>query len=356
MGSNVKEYKCPACSSALAWDAGLGKLHCASCGNDFELDAVELLTEAEEAQQEFDWSAYKEGLTGETLDDTVTYTCRSCGAVIETSATTSATRCPYCDNEVVLTDRVEGGLKPNGVIPFKIRSEDLPGIVKDFYKGKRLLPRNFFQDSKLREIQGLYVPFWLFDGAMDGTMILNGSVSRSYVEGQYNVVETQHYLLERSGDVQFTHVPVDGSTKLSDDLMDSLEPYDFSELRPFDGAYLAGFVADRFDSDPDAELPRAQERMTNTASALIMNTAAGFAPQVRSNGMALHNAAVKYVLLPVYLINCEYNGQKYQYAVNGQTGKVVGELPISKSQKWKWFFGVAAAVCAVVTALGLLLQ
>ena len=356
-GLAVTEYKCPACSAALVWDAALGKLHCASCGNEYELEAMEALAEADEAQESFDWSAYKEGLSGETMSDTVVYVCRSCGATIETDATTAATRCPYCDNEVVLDDRVEGGLKPNGVIPFKISAKELPGVVKKFYEGKRLLPKNFFDNSKLQEIQGLYVPFWLFDGQMEGGASLDGEIIRSYVEGDYNVTETQHFLLQREGGVRFQHVPVDGSTKLSDDLMDSLEPYDFSELVPFNGGYLAGFVADRFDSDPDAELPRAQDRMKSTAESLIMQTTMGFSGvRLRSNGMNLHDAAVKYVLLPVYLINCAYHGQTYQYAVNGQTGKVVGTLPVSNSRKWAWFFGVFAAVFAAVFAIGMLLQ
>ena len=353
----MTEYKCPACSAALAWSAEHNMLHCDNCGNNYELEAIQLLAETEQDQESFDWSAYKEDLSDETLTGTVTYSCRSCGAVIETDATTAATRCPYCDNEVVIDNQVQGGLKPNGVIPFKISSKDLPKVVKKFYEGKRLLPKHFFDNSKLQEIQGLYVPFWLFDGQMEGGATMDGEILHSYVQGDYNVVETRHFLLQREGGVRFEHVPVDGSTKLSDDLMDSLEPYDFSELQPFNGGYLAGFVADRFDSDPDAELPRAQNRMMNTAESLITDTTAGYSGvRMRSNNLRLHDAAVKYVLLPVYLINCAYNGQTYRYAVNGQTGKVVGTLPISNSRKWAWFFGVFAAVFAVIFGLGLLLQ
>ena len=139
---------------------------------------------------------------------------------------------------------------------------------------------------------------------------------------------------------------------MANDLMESIEPYDFSKMVPFDGAYLAGFVADRFDSDPDQELPRVNSRVMNSALSGIESTVREFSSvREHSNSLRLRNAKVKYVLLPAYIINCEYGGKKYQYAVNGQTGKIVGELPSSKALARGYFLKAFAIALAAFIAL-----
>jgi len=352
---NVNAYKCPQCGAPLAFDPASQQVKCAHCGGEFSVEAVQAFHRAESDGQAFDWGEYKQGLSQETLDNTVVYRCQSCGAEIETDANTAATKCPYCDNNVVLTDRVKGGLKPNAVIPFKITPKELPGVIEKFYKGKKLLPKGFFSANKIGKVQGVYIPFWLFDCKLDGTMMLDAENFLTYDEGDYIVHETQHYLLERDGSMAFAHVPVDASVKMDNDLMDSVEPYDFSELVPFDGAYLSGYLADRFDSGPDDELPRAEDRMQTSAETVVKNTSPFGTVSMRSNNMDIRGASVKYAMLPVYLLNCEYGGKKYRYAVNGQTGKVVGELPVSGSKSFAWFAGVFLAVAGLITALGLLL-
>ena len=346
---DVKQFKCPSCGAPIAYDASSGEVRCGNCGNRYAVSALETL---ENGDRGFDWSQYIHHGPHETLENTRVYKCQSCGAEIEADMTTAATKCPYCDNNVVLTDKVSGSLKPNAIIPFRITQKDLPDVVKQFYKGKKLLPSSFLSEKRLREIKGIYVPFWLFDCTLDGNMVLNGTRTRSYREGDYDCVETSYFLLEREGDMRFAKVPVDASVKMPNDLMDSLEPFDYSELVDFNSAYLSGYLADRFDSDPDAELPRADERMMTSACSILEGTARGYSGvSIRANGMRITDADVKYVLLPVYLMNYEYQGKMYRFAVNGQTGKVVGDLPISKGKSAAWFAGVGAAAAAAVFAL-----
>ena len=291
------------------------------------------------------------------MEGTRTYQCVSCGAQIEVEAATAATRCPYCDNNVVLTDQVSGGLRPNGVIPFRITRKELPNVVNKFYRGKHLLPKTFLSQRKLKEVQGIYVPFWLFDCRLDGNMVMQGTRIRHYREGDYDCTETSYYLLEREGGMSFARVPVDASVKMPDDLMDSLEPFDYSDLVDFNDAYLSGYLADRFDSSPDAELPRADRRMLNSAVDVLRSTAIGYSSvTIRANGMHITDADVRYVLLPVYLLNYEYRGNTYRLAVNGQTGKVVGQLPVSKGRSLAWFLGSGAIAAAAAFLLGMLLQ
>lgn len=338
----------------LTFSANEGVLKCNACGNSFPVETVKALYDSEQKKTEFNWGDYKKNLDqSEKLENTNLYICRSCGAAIETDATTVATHCPYCDNVVVLSDKVEGGLRPNVIIPFKIDKKGLNDSINKYISGKKLLPNDFFDNRKISKIQGVYVPFWLFDAGLDGSMSMNATRIRHYSDSNYNYTETSHYLIEVDGEMRFEKVPVDGSIKMDDDLMDSIEPFNYSQLVDFDSAYLSGFLADRFDNDPDESLPRASNRMLNSAVKTVKSLVDKDygSTSLRTNGMQIKGASVKYALLPVYLLNMEYNGKKYRFAVNGQTGKIVGELPISKAKKRKYFWSMLLPVAAIAFAV-----
>lgn len=345
--TDVNEYKCPYCGAPVTYDPESGRMSCAACGSNFSVAEMSMASRNLHQVPGFDWSGYRNETSHETMH-TAVYTCQSCGATIEADASTAATKCPYCDNVIVMNERVQGGIRPNAVIPFRFRPKDLPRLVKKYYEGKKLLPNNFFKDSYLTDVKGLYVPFWLFDCGIEGGVNLQGERVFHHSEGDYDVTETYYYLLERDGSMRFSHIPVDASTKMPNDLMDSVEPFDFNELVDFQEGYLTGFLADRFDSDPDAELPRASTRLMKSAEETLKSTCPGYTGvHITSNGMQITDASVKYVLLPVYLLNCNYKGQKYQYAVNGQTGKVVGKLPVDNGKAFRWFMGAFAAGTAL---------
>ena len=358
------ENKCPLCGGVLAFDPARGKVVCQYCDSVFEPGFVGLdqngepvfpgesetaaPPEEESVVPEFDWGDYKKHAGAMRLDGTAVYHCHSCGAVIETVATTAATRCPYCGNEVVIDDRVTGGLRPNGIIPFKVTKKELTELVRKFCRKRPLLPKGFFEACKQESVQGLYVPFWMFDCDIDGTMTLSGTKVRTWSDHKYNYTETSYYDLYRAGGMSFAAIPVDGSVKMPNDLMDSLEPYKMEEMREFDGSYLAGFLADRFDEDPDQSLPRANTRLMESAARTFTETGSGYSSvKVTHNGMQITSAAVKYVLAPVYMLHYTYRGKEYTYAVNGQTGKVAGTLPISRAKSWAWFSGVCAALAGI---------
>ena len=346
------EYKCPSCGSALVFSTDSGKLRCGSCENEYDVGTIKQY-QNNKTEAEFKWDQSYTSALNETLPEMTSYICRSCGAEIITDGTTAATHCPYCDNEVVITEKLTGALRPNGIIPFKLDKAGIKQKIAEFCKGKKLLPKNFFNDQKIDAIQGVYVPVWLFDGTLDGSVSLNGTTSSSYTTGNYRYTETSHYLITCDGGMNFSRVPVDGSEKMPDDLMNSIEPFDYSQIVPFDGQYLSGFLADRYDKGPDASIPIASERMMNSAvNAFASAAAPGFGNvSLRNNGLSLQNPSVKYVLLPVYVFNCEYGGQKYRFAMNGQTGKLVGELPIDKGKKRRAFwipFLIAAAITFVI--------
>ncbi|HCH27903.1 MAG TPA: hypothetical protein DEW35_00190 [Ruminococcaceae bacterium] len=346
-------YKCPACGSPLTYNPN-GKLVCAACSNEFDIEAVQKFAEAETEGKGFDWGDYKKEFSAgaEKLENTAVYVCKFCGAAIETDGTAAATHCPYCDNELILNDQLSGSVKPNAIIPFEIDKNAAMQAVKNHFKGKVLLPKDFASNHKLSKITGVYVPFWLFDSRIDGNANINAKNIRYYSDSKYNYTETQHYLVTVDGAMKFSKIPVDGSEKMDDDLMDALEPFDYSSLKEFNPAFLSGFLADRFDEDPDESLPRASDRMETSARQVFLDCASEFdTANIKSSNFSLVDPSVKYALLPVYLLNLSYKEQNYRFAVNGQTGKVVGELPISKFKsfiQFGSFFAGAAAIAGII--------
>lgn len=352
MPDHLSQFKCPNCSAPLAWSAELQKLHCEACGSAFAPDEEFLKTQGVKNDTEFDWGDYKKKLQTEPLDGVRTYTCVSCGATVEVDENTAATKCPYCDNNVILNEQLSGGIRPNAIIPFKITPKELPDRVRAFFKHRPLLPKSFLSDNVIGKAQGVYVPFWLYDCKVEGPMNLQGVIVHTYTRGDYRITETNYYLLERDGEMCFSRIPVDGSVKMDDDLMDSIEPFNYGELVDFQSDYLTGYLADRFDDDPDACLPRASKRLMHSAESVMKGTCHGFGEiSFVSNGMQITDANVRYVLLPVYLLNCEYGGKQYRYAINGQTGKVVGDLPISKAKSWLYFGGGFLALWVLICSL-----
>ncbi len=367
--AGVNEYKCPACGAPISFSPGTHQMFCEFCGTKIDLDELIGGNKTEENQSKSGetkaksskkadandrWAAFNDYKSSrETLGEQNLYVCESCGAEIMADLTTAATKCPYCDNNVILTDKVSGALKPDAIIPFAIGKEELKSIVKKFHKGKPLLPRGFLSLHKIEEIQGVYVPFWLYDGQMQGDVNLSGDIVKMHRKGNYEITETSHFMLERGGIMDFKNIPVDASKKMDNNLMDSIEPFNMSELTEFKDAYLSGFLADIYDETPDSLKKRAAERIEKSTVDALIRTAIGYSNvRMLNNYMNLKKADMKYVLFPVYLINDTYMGKKYTYAVNGQTGKIVGELPSSKMKLFAWgggSFGITALILGLIT-------
>ncbi len=347
--SDTKRYLCPHCGAVLNYKPGTQSVKCEGCGT--EIPVNELNAVGDRLESAFDWKQFRSSFVQKDTSSKV-YHCQSCGAKLETDENTVAVKCPYCEGSTLIDERMEGGLRPNVILPFAITPKELPAAIKKFYKNKKLLPGGFFNSSALSKIQGIYVPFWLFSGRVSGNLTLNATKVRRYSDSNYDYTETSEFRLERSGEMSFDKIPVDASVRMDNSTMDSLEPFDFEKLADFNDAYMSGYLADRFDSDPEAELPRGNYRMMSSVENAFVNSEFGYnTVRVESNNMKLDNVDVKYALLPVYLLHCHYNGKNYPYAVNGQTGKVIGELPISTGRAVTSFlaaFGIAFAAVAVI--------
>ena len=357
MAVQVTNYQCPSCTAPLQFAAGKGKLECEYCLSSFTVEEIELLYDAaneQAAQAEPDAyeTAMHEDLWGEDAEKMRVYGCPNCGAELICDETTAATSCPYCGNPTVVPGHFAGIRRPDYVIPFQINKEQAAAALQQHCKGKPLLPKSFRTDYLIQEIKGVYVPFWLFDGEADADVTYDASNSTSVRTGNQTVITTRHYKVRRAGNVAFRSIPVDASTKMPDDYMDAIEPYDYGELKPFSMAYLPGFLADKFDVDADTCFDRAKERIYNSACDSMRETVGFYETVVPVHThVDIQRGDAAYALMPVWMVTAKYQGKNYLFAVNGQTGKMVGDLPVSWGKFWAWFAGISVGLTALASAI-----
>ena len=339
--SELKDFKCPNCSGALVFDTKSQKLKCPYCEGTFD---PEVFNEgANYTVNNEEWAD----------DNIIVYSCKSCGGAIMADKDTAATSCPYCGNPVVMTSNVSGVFKPKKIIPFMFNKKQAKERYKKHLLNKYLLPKAFTSEAVIDEIKGIYVPYWLFDGKANARMWFDATRVRYYTEGDYDCTETSYYKLFRAGSVRFSDIPVDASSKIDDELTQSIEPFDNREAKDFSSNYLAGYIADKYDVGVVESRETANVRISNSTSALFTSTTAGYDSVVpTSSSIAITEGNQEYVMYPVWLLNVKYNGKTYSFAMNGQTGKFVGDLPYDSGK----LTGTMIAVFVGVTLLGCIIQ
>ena len=351
----LQQFKCPCCDGAIEFDSSAQKMKCPYCDTEFEMDTLKDYDAElkEQPQENMTWDTEAGGQWQEGEADGLRgYVCQSCGGEIVADETTGATECPFCGNPVVMKGHFAGDLRPDLVIPFRVDKKAAIAALEKHYKGKVLLPKVFKDQNHIKEVKGLYVPVWLFDTDADAHVRYKATRIRHWSDSNYNYTETSHYSVTRAGGIGFENVPVDGSSKMEDALMESIEPFDISGAVDFQTAYLAGFLADKYDVDAGASIERANERIKRSTEEAFADTVMGYSSVIPvSTNIRLENGRARYALYPVWILNTQWNGEKYTFIINGQTGKIAGNLPMDKGAFWRWLLGVSCGVAAAVFAL-----
>lgn len=322
----VLDYKCPNCGSGMTFDSESGKLSCQSCGRKDDIEGIP------ESLRKFTFSD----------EDVNEFQCNSCGAVTITDAETSATVCSFCGTAVVLGDRLTGALAPALVIPFSISKQEAMDAFRKWCKNGLLTPKGFVTADRIKGITGMYVPFWLYELHNQVEVKGHATKVRVYTRGDYRYTETQHFNVYRKLRLNYKQVPIDASEKMDDALMDKLEPFPYQQLKSFKTAYLAGYVAEKYSFDDKELLPRANEKIRKYIESAISASTTEYTT-VNLIDKQINNTYTNadYCLLPVWMVHYDFNKLEYTFAMNGQTGKVVGKPPISKAKVMKWFVGIS---------------
>ncbi len=345
-------YKCPSCSAPLAYEPGNDTITCEYCGTEFSIEELDAIYRAEAAAAEkaaaavpkeapsTGGEAWDTGAAGSSWEAgeaeyLQTLFCSSCGAELVADVNTMATECCYCGNPAMALQRFSGMLRPDYVIPFRQTKEDAIAALTRFTKGKRLLPDAFLRDKRFEKIQSMYVPFWLFSAEVFSEGVFDCTRTRSYSDGDDDVTETSHFRCVRTATADFLHVPVDGSVKMNDTYMESIEPFDYREMVPFSMVYMAGHLADKYDVDAAASVPRADGRIHQTMIEGLARDLSGDYESVSEEGSSTtkNTEDVKYALAPVWILSTRYRDKIYTFMMNGQTGKIIGTLPSDEGKQ-----------------------
>lgn len=357
--SKIIEYKCPCCNAALAFGGTVQQLTCEYCDNTFDIDTVRAYNESEANQsaEDFCWeNAEKQAWTEAEQASLNAFQCPSCGGEILTDDTTAVTFCPFCENPSILPTRLSGSLKPDAVLPFQKSKEDAKAAFLTLCKGKPLLPKEFTTRQRLEKITGMYVPFWLYDCDADFDGSYKATRIHRWSDSRYHYTRTVHFLLTRKATAAFNGIPMDGSTKMEDIFMESIEPFDYNQMVSFDMAYLSGYLADKYDVPSENGESRIRQRVEQSLQDQVQSSLLGYATVLPANRqMRIQNTKAKYVLLPVWMLNTKYNGKIYTFAMNGQTGKMTGSFPVCPKRTALWFAGICCGVTLLVHLLQMLL-
>lgn len=303
-------YKCRNCAGNVVYSPETKKMYCPYCDS--------------EDSQEID--------TSSSGDMTI---CPSCGGVVPLTEHTAATQCPYCNNYIIFEERVSGEYFPKMLVPFKLGKENCKKAIRDKFCKKVFAPTDFLSEVRLNSMQGTYVPFWFYDYDVNAEYQAEATKVRKWTTGDMHYTETSYYSVRRNADIHFRDIPVDASIEMPNEVMDLLEPFDYKQNVEFDPKYLSGFYAEKYNLSAEDMEDRARKKMQDDTAKLMMNQVTGYS-SVRplKNDVNVSREEQQYGMLPVWKYLYNYKGQTYPFYVNGQSGKIVGEVPISTPKVW----------------------
>jgi len=357
----VQNYQCPNCTAGLSFDSETQRMVCEYCGSSFSIEELEAMLQEKEQQEQpgCQKKEQQEEAQGQRTDlsGMQAWNCPSCGAEIIAEETTAAMKCPYCDNPTVIPEQLEGLYAPDFIIPFKKSKKQAVNQLKKHYKGKLFLPKVFQDENHIKEIKGIYVPFWLFDLEASGDFSMEGVQTSTYQRGEYQYVEERFYQVIRSGNMKFLKIPVDGSRQIKDEQMEAIEPYSYEDLVPFQSSYLSGYLANKYDVKPEELEERVMQRMSSSVKSYFQRTCTEY-DRIRVLQEEIHvteKGKIQYGLFPVWFLNTRWKGENYSFVMNGQTGKMIGDLPLDgklMAKYWiKWHVILTSAMVAVMVLL-----
>ena len=337
---DAKTYDCPNCGANLQFLPDSQNFFCEYCRGSFTesevLNYAQQVLENERKKHEMPKeqtpSDEQQKEMNEFSENTRLYQCPGCGAQIVADENTAASFCYYCHNPVILKGRVDGMFKPSKVLPFSFGKDKAEEYFNEWTKHKFFIPKDLVSKKQIEKMTGLYVPFWVADAVSDIHFTAQGKKIRSWTSGGYRYTETKVFDVVRDMSIEYNGVPGDGSKKIEDSLMEAIEPYDYTDVKDFNMAYLSGFYADKYDVSKEEMYPRIYERMYNNSCKEVNSTCNYSSLSNKHYENDVKSLRWHYMLLPVWFMTFDYKGKLWEYAINGQTGKISGELPINKTK------------------------
>ncbi|MDO5678674.1 MAG: hypothetical protein Q4G35_14350 [Propionibacteriaceae bacterium] len=353
------QYKCPACGGPMSFSPDSGSMTCGYCASEFPVGAVEKQggpapppPPRQRPQTGFAWDVrIPEELTAEEARERglLHLECPSCGGGIIGAPDTVATACPYCGNNFVAESQLRATAMPTRLIPFSTTKGEVIEKFRARAHELPLIPKVFTDEATMAELAGIYVPYWLYGCDVHADVQFDATQRSTSTIGDTETTTTGHFTVRRAADMGFNAIPVAATRIIDDDRTESIEPFDLGDARPFGTAYLAGFRANTCTVTADEAHPRAWQRIEASAINAMRGTVHGYSSvTVAGSDIRLLRGGTELVYLPVWMLNVEYAGRTWTYAMNGQTGRFTGEFPVSRAKKWSAFAAVAIPLALLI--------
>ena len=204
---------------------------------------------------------------------------------------------------------------------------------KKIGRKRPFMPKEFNNKDNINEMSGIYIPFWLYNYNVDGSVDFSCKRVTTWSSGNYMYTKTDTYSVTRGGNSKFDNVPVDGSLRFDNSIMNSIEPFDYNDMINFNYSYLSGFLAEKYDVNKEDAEVEAKNRVSSSFESVMRNDVKGYSTVIPTKKSINCNPKdINYVLLPVWMLNIKYKEKIYTFAMNGQTGKLIGNIPIDKKK------------------------
>lgn len=342
----MQNYECKTCGAVLYWNTKSNSLKCEYCDSEFDISEFE--DNSKKATQEAPKVDLTYTTTGEDIaEDMTVLKCDNCGAEVVTSKTTMATECAYCGQALSVSHNTAGDFRPEKIIPFKIDKKQAKETYFKYAKSSFLTPKEFQDINIIDKMQGIYVPYNLhsLDTFVDSELTCRNITSERV--GNDKVTTTKTYEVKVKAEGRFDSIPINASKQMDVVTMEAIEPYDFNNIKEFNPAYMAGYFAEQPDKNHDDTTVKARQRAKDAMKEKILETADSFEDFETKTFIRyddeFENEMHEYAMMPVWLCNVTYKNQKYTFLINGESGKIIGKLPLNKAK----LAGVIGGVFAI---------
>jgi transcription elongation factor Elf1 len=309
-------------------------LKCPYCGHSERVEqtgasperASELDFASAEHTGNFDWGTAKK-----------TVVCKSCGAETVYDALQVASECPYCGSNQVMEAGGRDTLAPGGVCPFRINVKTAGENFKTWLKWKIFAPGAAKRKAKPEAFNGVYLPYWTFDAdtrsAYTGAYGYRRRRRRGFGKDATEEIYIEWHDTSGVHDEFIDDALVNATTRHDAAILSKIEPFDTAANVAYKPEYVAGYAAERYSVGLKDAWERAKtfirSELTGSVTREIEYENRADAARVTSLNTSYANVKFKYLLLPVWMSAFKYGGKTYRFMVNGQTGEVGGDAPIS---------------------------
>ncbi len=353
----LAKFSCPACGGEAVWNPAKQKLVCPFCGTESPARV-----EPGGAIVEHDLVAALRGIGDDARGwqtEKRQVKCRSCNAISVLDPARQAQTCDFCGSaQLVPYEEAKPAFRPESVLPFKLAESGARDAIRRWYGRLWLAPSALKRKALTDTVRGVYLPYWTFDAHVDAEWTAEAGhfyyTTETYEEGgQTRTRQVQHVRWEPAAG-RLTHFFDDdlvcASVGVHQDLVRGIEPFPTAELKPYDPAYVAGWVVERYQIDLVAAAQRARDAMDAKVQALCAQQIPGDTFRNLEVRTDYSRQTFKHILAPVWLLSYTYGARAFQCALNGVTGAIRGEYPKSP---WKIALIVLVLFVVVVIAFSL---